>query len=409
MSYRTLKSIFHQKNQAAADREEQARRASPSAVHWDFRLGDSTMFCMMTPEITVSIERIMKLENMARNAWSRMSTGVQRHYLRSMIIEEIHATNDIESVYSTRQEIAEVLDAVQGVTETDRRRFREMARLYNALWDQDIVAPATLDDIRTVYDEVTGGEIEGSDAPDGRRFRAGPVQIVSGQKVVHRGVSGEDSIDSGLAEMLRQNNDDSVPHLVRAVAAHLIFESVHPFYDGNGRTGRYLLALDLSRSLSPIAWLSMSTTIADNKERYYTAFQDAEQPMNRGDATVFITRMLEILVEAQSRLCSDLDHRLEQVGELFQRVQGMEELSKDQPALLFILGQVRLFEPGGRITLESLAQSMEKSKATVRKQTKVLVEQQLVEETSAKPLRFRLSPAGQQALGLDGDVATERR
>ncbi|WP_339995284.1 Fic family protein [Corynebacterium sp. USCH3] len=226
---------------------------------------------------------------------------------------------------------------------------------------------------------------------------------------MHRGVLGEDSIDSGLAEMLRQNNDDSVPHLVRAVAAHLIFESVHPFYDGNGRTGRYLLALDLSRSLSPIAWLSMSTTIADNRERYYTAFQDAEEPMNRGDATVFITRMLEILVEAQSRLCSDLDHRLEQVGELFHRVQAMEDLSKDQPALLFILGQVRLFEPDGCITLESLAQSMEKSKATVRKHTKVLVDQQFVEETSAKPLRFRLPPAGQQALGLDGDVATERR
>ncbi|AGP31109.1 Fic family protein [Corynebacterium terpenotabidum] len=403
MSYRTLKSIFHQKSQAAADREEQARRSSPSAVHWNFRLGDHTMFCLMTPDIAVSIEKIMRLENQARRTWSRMSAGVQRHYLRSMIIEEIHATNDIESVYSTRQEIAEVLDAVQGTTGADRRRFREMAKLYTALWDEEVAAPETLDDIRTIYDDATSGEIERSDEPDGRRFRAGPVKVVSGQKVVHQGVSGEDAIDSYLAEMLRQNKDDDIPHLVRAVAAHLIFESTHPFYDGNGRTGRYLLALDLSRSLSPVAWLSMSTTIADNKEQYYRAFQDAEHPMNRGDATVFITRMLEILSEAQSRLRTDLDHRSEQVSELFRRIQDIVDLSKDEEALLFILGQVRLFEPGGRITLESLARSMDRSKATVRRLTKILVDRNLVEETSAKPLRFRLTARGLRLLDLADD------
>lgn len=102
MAYRTLKSIFQQNDREAADREETARRTSPSALHWNFTIGEFTMFCLVTPEIAVHIEQIMVLENRARELWSRLPGGVRHHYLRSMIIEEIHATNEIESVYSTR-------------------------------------------------------------------------------------------------------------------------------------------------------------------------------------------------------------------------------------------------------------------------------------------------------------------
>ncbi len=399
MAYRTLKSIFHQYDATAADREEAARRSSPAAIRWDFQIGDSSMFCVVTPEIAVSIERIMRLENQAYVLWSKLPGGAQRHYLRSMIVEEVHATNDIESIYSTRKEISEVLDEIEGGTETDRRRFREMARLYNALWKEEVDPPAGLDDIRKVYDEVTDQEVSVSDLPDGRRFRAGPVYITSGAKTVHQGVSGEDTIDAGLMEMLRQSRDESIPHLIRAVMAHFIFECTHPFYDGNGRTGRYLLALDLTRCLSPVAWLSMSSTIADNKERYYKAFQDAEKSLNRGDVTVYVDTMLEILVEAQSRMREDLERRHKQIGQLANTVSSLDNV-EDHRTLLFILGQAALFDPRGRITLEDLSRSMEQSKQTVRKHTKELVSQGLIEEASARPLRFRLTNSGSTYVGL---------
>lgn len=224
MAYRTLTSIFHQKSRAAADAEEAARRLSPAAVHWDFLIGKSRMFCLLTPETVVLIERIMVLENRARGLWDRLSGAVRYHCLRSMIIEEIYATNEIESVYSTRQEIAEVLDAVKGVATSERHRFREMARLYQTLGEGEVTAPESLDDIRSVYDEVTDGEVTDGDLPDGVRFRSGPVQIFSGQKVVHQGAPSEEHIEAGLAEMLRQSSDETIPSLVRAVAAHFIFD-----------------------------------------------------------------------------------------------------------------------------------------------------------------------------------------
>lgn len=411
MAYRTLKSIFHQRNQSAADAEEAARRSSPAAVHWAYSIGDSTMFCLLTPEIVVLLERIMVLENEARRLWDGLSGAVRSHYLRSMIIEEIHATNEIESVHSTRQEIAEVLDAVKGVAPSKRHRFREMARLYRALGDGKVEVPESLDDIRAVYDKVTDGEITGDDVPDGARFRAGAVRIFDGQRVVHQGALSEGLIESGLEEMLRQSMDEAIPSLVRAVAAHFIFESPHPFYDGNGRTGRYLLALDLSRSLSPVAWLSLSATVADNKDRYYKAFQDAEQPLNSGDATVFVTEMLDIIAEAQGRLCADLNLRHRQISRIFEAI---NKLGKDAesplvnalqgiPQVLSVVGQASLFGVRGDVALDALARSLDRSKQYVRPRTEELVKYGLIEETSGKPLRFRLTDQGRELLGLTED------
>ena len=78
---------------------------------------------------------------------------------------------------------------------------------------------------------------------------------------MHTGVVPESAIDDALVLMLSQGRDESIPRLIRAVAAHFIFEYTHPFYDGNGRTGRYLLALDLRQVIAPYASLALSATV----------------------------------------------------------------------------------------------------------------------------------------------------
>lgn len=251
MAYRTLKSVFHQRDISGADAEEASRRASPAALSWEFRIGEHSLFCLTTPRITALTERIMVLDARVAETWAELLPVARNHYFSSMIIEEIQATNEIENVHSTRREIA---DALESLTDepTGDRRFREMVRLYAALGDRSVSAPGTLDDVRDLYDAVTRGEVAPGDAPDGARFRADIVRITSGQKVVHTGVVPEAAIDAGLTVMLAQRSDEDIPHLIRAAIAHLIFEVVHPFYDGNGRTGRFLLALDLAERLADL-------------------------------------------------------------------------------------------------------------------------------------------------------------
>lgn len=404
MAYRTLKSIFHQRDLAAAAAEEELRRGSPAALHWQMDVGEHAMFALVTPEILMLTERILGLEPKIAAEWSALPPGAQSHYFISAIVDEIQATNEVEQVRSTRREIRAAVASLSAAHGAKNTRFTEMVRLYQSLGDDATASPRSLDDVRALYDAVAAGEIDGDDAPDGARFRAGPVIIESGIKVVHSGLTPESAIDDGLAEMLRQSADESIPRLIRAVVAHFIFEYVHPFYDGNGRTGRFLLALELRRTLAPIACLALSATIADSKDRYYRAFVEAEQSLNRGEITPFIIAMLELVAEAENRLLLDLRDRRKSLDDLWSRLQELAaagSIADDEAVqLLYVLGQVWLFGDR-RALLQELVDHSQRSKAVVRKRLAVLVDDDLVLEVTKKPLRFELSPAARELLGID--------
>lgn len=408
MSYRSLKSVFHQFDKTHAEAEEQTRRSFPSALHWDYKIGDHPMFAVVTAEIAVLLERVMLKEREALGLWQRLPGAAQVHYLNSMVIEEIQASNDIEHVHSSRQEIADAIRSLTADGRVKSKRFQEMVRLYLAMSQQGLSKPTDLDGIRGLYDGALADEIRTEDAPDGERFRAGPVHVTSGIKSVHEGVLPESAIDAGLSTMLDQSNDDSIPNLIRAVAGHFIFEHVHPFYDGNGRMGRLLLALDLSQVLSPVAWLSLSATISNRKEQYYRAFVESEHPLNRGEVTTFVETMLGIVAESLGSLRQDLAERSEQLDRLGEQ---MERLSDDDATLgaglddglrgvLFILGQASLFGPEGSLTLDDLSSSMERSKQFVRPLTLELERLGLVQAVSKRPLRFTLTSEGKALSGL---------
>ena len=421
MAYRTLKSIFHQRDRAGADAEERARRDSPAAVHWDLLIGEHSTFALMTPEVAALIERIMSFEPKIRAEWNGLPALARTHYLHRMVIDEIQATNEIEQVRSTRKEISEAIEMVWAEQPLANKRFAEMVRLYLNIGNDQAESPQTLDDIRDVYDAVTRGEIRDEDAPDGKRFRQGPVSITSGIKVVHTGVVPESAIDDALTLMLSQGGDDSIPRLIRAVVAHFIFEYTHPFYDGNGRTGRYLLALDLRQVLAPYTSLALSATVADNKDRYYKAFSDAENPLNRGDLTPYLIDMLEIIAEAQHRLLLDLSERRHKIDTLEARIRVLVEdeefplnLGLDREstppvdsnhigAVLFTLGQTHCFEANRAIKLNTLVEVVGRSSQFARPRLQRLDDAGIIETVTKRPLRFRLTTRGVSLLDLDGE------
>ena len=102
--------------------------------------------------------------------------------------------------------------------------------------------------------------------------------------------------------MLDSRGDQKQPALVNAFASHFMLEHTHPFYDGNGRFGRFLLALSLQMILSAPTALSLSAEVMRQKRKYYKAFLQVEDPMNKGEITFFVLDMLEMLLAAQMAL-----------------------------------------------------------------------------------------------------------
>lgn len=90
------------------------------------------------------------------------------------------------------------------------------------------------------------------------------------------------------------NFDDDVDPLIKMALIHYQFESIHPFYDGNGRTGRILnvLYLVLNKLLdSPILYLS--NYINKNKSEYYRLFNEFRENDNYEEWIIYILKGIE--------------------------------------------------------------------------------------------------------------------
>lgn len=404
MEYRTLARLFHADRStdsyANHDRLVRQRLEADSTFTTGIGTPLGELF-IATPRCVCMLTQKMLLAERRVSAMWRSIPGVMRwNYIYHAISEELLATNEMEGVRSTRKETeAAVAAARQARTEGDmeKARFGEFAKLYLNLTNRDVELPKTLEDIRDIYDKIALDEIDDKDRPDGELFRKGDVEVQGPHgTVIHSGVSSEARISALLAQMMDLARSDTIPFLQRAIASHFLFEYIHPFYDGNGRTGRYLLALYLSHDLTLPTVLSLSRTIAENKNEYYKAFTEAEDKLNSGELTFFVYTILGLIERAQESLIEELGIKIDQLDKatvLRDELRKEHALSTNATLLLYAVMQEELFDTTKSMTLEDAGGDLMLTKQTIRKYVDELAGASLIEFTGRRPLRFRSSEA----------------
>lgn len=401
MAYRTLKAQFHAKGEQGANELYRRRIDSESTLKWEFLIGQDPAFCVLTPELMLLHERVFLLDKAISTLWSQLPLGASVGYLNTLLVREIEATNDIEDVRSTRQEITEALRAKLD-DGGSKKRFQELARLYKALLGQEYPLPQDAKGIRVIFDAITDGELEADDLIEGPLFRLGSTRIMGGTKVIHQGLPAS-VIESRIEDVIAVLNSTDVPGLMATMVSHFMFEYIHPFYDGNGRTGRFLMAQKLQTVVSTVSALTLSSSINVAKHRYYKAFENAEHKLNRGDLTPFVTEMLNFLLESQGEMLRDLEARKLLFDDLSEQIHGRNADSAKQVRQnqeLFILGQVWLFDETRVIQLDELAAQFKETKQTIRNDLSVLEDAGLVEISSPRPLTVTLTEEACRELGL---------
>ena len=160
------------------------------------------------------------------------------------------------------------------------------------------------------------------------RTHGEPMQVISGalgKEKVHFEAPPSERVSQEMARFVQWFNDTGpngkheirkAP--VRSALAHLYFETIHPFEDGNGRLGRAITEKALSQTIGRPVVLSLSAAIEAEKRLYYTSLEQAQRSNH---ITPWVEYFVHTIVKAQTQAEAHIDFTLRKTR-FFDRFNG---------------------------------------------------------------------------------------
>lgn len=219
----------------------------------------------------------------------------------TLALQEAQSSSEIENIITTQ----DALFRYQVQPETVDPASREVAwysqalkQGYLQLQKRGLLTLKTICDIQEV--------LEGNDAG----FRSTPGTVLKHEQtgqVIYEPPSPE-LIPDMMAELETYIHADSqVDPLIRMAVIHHQFESIHPFYDGNGRTGRILNILFLMKSgLLDTPILYLSRYISQTKSEYYRQLQVVRETGEWESWLLYMLRGVEVTARHTTQLVEDI-------------------------------------------------------------------------------------------------------
>ena len=187
--------------------------------------------------------------------------------LNTLILREAKDSSEIENIVTTQDDLYRAFSTEIG---DHNPAVKEVLNYKEALWqgyelirDRKIITSNMLNQIQEVLIKNKAG------------IRAQPGTALKNARTgetIYTPPFGKDIIENKLKNLEEyiNINDDAVDPLIKMAIAHYQFESIHPYYDGNGRTGRILNVLYLiQQGLLDLPILYLSSYIIKHKAAYY--------------------------------------------------------------------------------------------------------------------------------------------
>lgn len=396
MKFISLTKYFYQHTQEEYETEYIRRLEAPFTVHFNIpihqynRKNAYPAFLCYTGEILRLVERFYKTYEQFLYTVNTVPPVVLYQFTRLSIVEEVKSTNDIEGVRSTKKEIREIIEK-KG---THYHRLQSVVHQYLELLGEEEIKFDTCQDIRNFYDDFTHQEITRENPQnrlDGSLFRKEPVQIEAATgKTIHQGLYPESRIIEALDQALRILHSEEYPLLIRLALFHYFFVYIHPFYDGNGRTDRFITSYFLSRQFHRLLAVRLSIYIKRNKGRYYHMLEEADSERNRGDMTPFVMGFLEILIGSTEDTIGVLSRKNEQMRKYESRIDAFQLQDKLLKEIYITLLQAALFYGEG-ISMADLMKVTGKNRGTIQKRIDEIPGNHLIVTKAGKTNYYKLN------------------
>lgn len=396
MKFISLTKYFYQHTQEEYETEYIRRLEAPFTVHFNIpihqynRKNAYPAFLCYTGEILRLVEKFYKTYEQFLYTVNTVPPVVLYQFTRLSIVEEVKSTNDIEGVHSTKKEIREIIEK-KGM---HYHRLQSVVHQYLELLGEEEIKFDTCQDIRNFYDDFTHQEIARENPQnrlDGSLFRKEPVQIEAATgKTIHQGLYPESRIIEALDQALRILHSEEYPLLIRLALFHYFFVYIHPFYDGNGRTDRFITSYFLSRQFHRLLAVRLSIYIKRNQSRYYHMLEEADSERNRGDMTPFVMGFLDILIGSTEDTIGVLSRKNEQMRKYESRIDAFQLKDKLLKEIYITLLQAALFYGEG-ISMADLMKVTGKNRGTIQKRIDEIPGNHLIVTKAGKTNYYKLN------------------
>lgn len=393
MSGISLKKL-HYLDETKADAEYKARFSSSLTRHFPIKIrqfgrrGEYEAFFCYTEETVLLLQEIYLAYAKALKEINTSSPVILRQFELISIVDEVKATNDIEAVHSTRRQIRDILD-----NRAEGKRLKSIVAKYEGILSHEAIAFQTPSDIRRFYDSFAHEELVAENPAnrlDGQIFRRDSVDILSPSgRVIHRGLYPEEKQIGAMEAALAVLNDEKIAVLIRTGLFHYLFAYIHPFYDGNGRTARFIAAYMLARHLHPLIALRLSLSIKRRKKEYYRLFEEADSELMRGDLTPFVEGFLGFVLDSIRDATGLLCRKKAQLDRWYEKIERIAPKDDKMQALYKALLPAAILYGRG-ITMKELMDLLHWARPTIQRRLDMMPEEHLI-KTGSKTIYYRLN------------------
>lgn len=254
-------------------------------------------------EIYKTVEIIEKLGN-AKAALARLhgrSAVIpnQGLLINTISLQEAKTSTAIENIFTTDDELYKAYSEKKNESEV-KPATKEVLGYREALWSGygylQKEKAFTQEYFIQVYQQIKQTTTRIRPPFSATVIRQGGTDINAGQ-VIYTPPRGEKLIESKLENLIDFVNDDEkykIDHLLKMAISHFQFEAIHPFADGNGRTGRiFNIHYLTTKGLLDFPILFLSKYILAHKNDYYESIMGVSQRGNWKNWILFMLRAVE--------------------------------------------------------------------------------------------------------------------
>ena len=277
---------------------------------------------LLPPDFNFDDIEILKKVNKANIALSRLSGEAKSIPNRHVLIEplsfrEAVASSEIENIHTTVDEAFQATYFIEQELKKEQKEtkyYREaLLSGYNQLKKYGFLNTNSFVDIQSHIVP---------DKPGIRKVPGIKIQNHTTKEILFTPPEGENLIRQLLANFEKYFNDfdDDVDTLIKMAVLHYQFESIHPFLDGNGRTGRILMVLHLclaKRLELPILYIS--GFINQYRSDYYKLLRDVTLNGNWKEWVLFILDAVEEQSIKTTRSVTDIRDLMKKYREVIQQ------------------------------------------------------------------------------------------